>query len=87
MSRYIDAEWLKMVYEIKPARCNTKGGYLIPIHFILESIDKTPSIDIIRCKECRHWHKKDELTYCDRIDYGYGYKADDFCSYGEREGE
>ena len=40
--------------------------------------------EVVRCKECKHWHSKDNLTYCDRIDYGYGYKADDFCSYGER---
>jgi len=43
--------------------------------------------EIIRCGECKHWHEKDGLTYCDRIDYGYGYKADDFCSYGCREEE
>ena len=43
--------------------------------------------NLVVCGECKHWHKKDDLTYCDRIDYGYGYKADDFCSYGEREGE
>ena len=44
-------------------------------------------IDLVRCGECKHWHKNDELTYCDKIDYGYGYKADDFCSYGERRKE
>lgn len=38
---------------------------------------------IVKCKECKHWHIKDDLTYCDKINYGYGYKADDFCSYGE----
>lgn len=40
---------------------------------------------LVRCKECKHWHSKDNLTYCDRTDYGYGYKADDYCSYGERK--
>lgn len=39
--------------------------------------------NLVTCKGCKHWHKKDEATYCDRVDYGYGYKADDFCSYGE----
>ena len=48
-----------------------------------EMLDEAPSIDIVRCSECKHWHEKDGLTYCDRIDYGYGYKADDFCSYGK----
>ena len=41
--------------------------------------------DVVTCGECKHWHEKDGLTYCDRIDYGYGYKADDYCSYGERK--
>ena len=40
--------------------------------------------NLVVCGECKHWHEKDGLTYCDRIDYGYGYKADDFCSYGSR---
>lgn len=40
---------------------------------------------IICCKNCKHWHKQNNLTYCDRIDYGYGYKPDDFCSYAERK--
>lgn len=43
--------------------------------------------NLVVCGECKHWHKKDALTYCDRTDYGYGYKADDFCSYGERRTE
>ena len=52
--------------------------------------------DIVRCKECRHrvveeqsWGEYNE--YCDLWCDGNGYwasvNADDFCSYGEREGE
>ena len=54
----------------------------------IKYIDSAPSIDIVRCKECKH------RTYC------YGdvlwtnkrqtvdiHKTVDFCSYGEREGE
>ena len=45
-----------------------------------------PSVEpeIVRCKDCMHWHKKGDLTYCDRIEYGYGFEADDFCSRAER---
>ena len=75
MSKYIDVEWLKQNF-------NT-----VFWSQITKTIDSAPSIDIVRCRECKHWHEKDGLTYCDRIDYGYGYNADDFCSYGEREGE
>ena len=50
-------------------------------------IDTAPSIDIVRCKEC--WHGKQiecedgVFTYfCDISDLKW--RADDFCSYGER---
>lgn len=51
-----------------------------------EAFDPVPSAqpEIVRCKECIHWHRKNDLPYCDRIDYGYGYEPDDFCSRAER---
>ena len=54
------------------------------IEDIINTIPSLPSRpQIIHCKDCKHWHKRDDITYCDRIDYGYGYKPDDFCSYAE----
>ena len=50
-------------------------------------INLTPSIDIVRCKECGH-HLYDEPNDCKmcRIhEYGEIWEDDDFCSYGERE--
>ena len=48
-------------------------------------IDNAPSIDIVRCAECKYWT---EYSDGDKRCEIYGYKcADDFCSYGEREGE
>lgn len=47
--------------------------------------DKPEQTDIIYCRDCIHWHKQNNLTYCDIIEYGYGYKPDDFCSYAERK--
>ena len=42
--------------------------------------------EIIRCKDCKHHHYSEcEIPYCDRIDYGYGWKDEDFCSHGERK--
>lgn len=44
--------------------------------------------ELIRCKDCIHHHyEKGEIPYCDRIDYGYGWKDDDFCSYAERRAD
>ena len=44
--------------------------------------------DIVRCKECR-WGKpySDKQLECDALGLGGLKFPDDFCSYGEREGE
>ena len=49
--------------------------------------DALPSAqpEIIHCRDCK-WHRfdKDNIPYCYNIDYGYGWKDDDFCSRAER---
>ena len=40
------------------------------------------SIDIVRCRECKHYVGEGKYCQLDRH-----CTADDFCSYGEREGE
>lgn len=53
---------------------------------IATNIRAIPSIDLVRCKECRHWNEEDH--WCNiRDSYGWDYKADDYCSYGCREEE
>lgn len=52
------------------------------LHSILGAITQAPSIDIVRCKECKHWDTADGECYADRGIYFP--KADDYCSYGER---
>lgn len=42
---------------------------------------------LIRCKDCKHHHYEKDIPYCDRIDYGYGWKEHDFCSRAERREE
>ena len=45
-------------------------------------IDTAPSIDIVRCKECKHYH---ELWGCTKNPNEYlVVELDDFCSRGER---
>ena len=67
MSRYIDADEAEKLLR---AGC----AY---------AIWELPSIDIVRCKECKWWHKlhgcikNDDVNLCTN--------ADDFCSYGERK--
>ena len=54
----------------------------------LIDIIKDNTFDIVRCKECKHWTKGDD-TYgiCYRCRNTRQMRYDDFCSYGEREGE
>lgn len=44
--------------------------------------------EIIRCKDCKHhFYDNDGIPYCDNIDYGYGWKDEDYCSKAERKEE
>ena len=49
-------------------------------------IQSAPSIDIVRCKECKHWTKGDD-TYgiCYRCPNTRQMRYDDWCSRGERK--
>ena len=73
MSRYIDAEWLKQNF-------NT-----VFWSQITKTIDSAPTIDIVRCGECK-WGKpySDKQLECDALGLGGLKFPDDFCSYGER---
>jgi len=100
MSRYMDADEqmtrIKQVYESmgvdthgiwnKQLAKAFKGSDVETIrmclHAILGAITQAPSIDIVRCKEC---YMCDEEMWCSFYDSIM--ESDDFCSYGEREGE
>ena len=55
---------------------------------VLDMIRELPSAqpEIIHCLDCKHFgvDRYKKLTWCSRINYGYGYQADDFCSKAER---
>ena len=74
MSKYIDVGWLKQNF-------NT-----VFWSQITKTIDSAPSIDIVRCGECKMWMSEHLCQWWSR--YGtVETDADDFCSYGEREDE
>lgn len=52
--------------------------------FIKAYLDSEPSIDIVRCKECWHWHNKLCETWSQFRTIETD--ADDFCSYGDKKG-
>lgn len=77
MSRYIDADKLKE---------NFIGVYEDEINFsfdgyAIKCIDEAPSIDIVRCGECK-WRKAKMMPKS--VECLFSGNADDFCSYGER---
>lgn len=85
MSRYIDADAITNM--IKPM-CGvfTEDAFMINYHRVLSIIENAPSIDIVRCKECKYAeYRADFNDYeCHHSGCGLVYDADDFCSYGER---
>ena len=85
MSRYIDAdalkEWLDEYLSVfKKYDKGTIKGF----------VDHAPSIDIVRCKECKYEpicnHSVQHTTH-EPTSITIEYKAVEFCSYGEREDE
>lgn len=74
MGRCIDADTLKIPSEEMVAKM---------------IINSAPHINIIWCKECKH-HFYDESNDCKMCyihEYGEIWEDNDYCSYGEREGE
>ena len=85
MSDYIERENAKKVirdiFHDLPTRCRVNTV-----------INMLPSIDIVRCKECRHWIG--ETEYYEDREYkacwqlcGQYMNSEFWCKYGERESE
>ena len=79
MSRYIDTKWLEDNAKEYSLGYYEEDEWATPLNVL----DSAPSIDIVRCRECKHWNEEDH--WCNiRDSYGWDYKPDDFCSYGSR---
>lgn len=70
---YIDAEALKK--EIAKAPVWTALT-------ITEKIEKAPTVDIVRCQDCKYWVYN--FNGCSRNPCTQPWFATDFCNYGER---
>ena len=91
MSRYIDIDKVLMAL-----RLDHKDVIYIDKNDTAKRIEKIQGIDIVRCKECKKCYKdtdaltKQTVLICQRYkdeDRWSKVNADDYCSYGEREGE
>ncbi len=91
MSRYIDADALDRAFS--KLRFNNDGelehygdrpNWYLWGSEVENLIADAPSIDIVRCKDCKY---RDKHHYCGI--WGQPYLCNDecFCSYGERSGE
>lgn len=93
MSRYIDAdavitaiaEFNKYEDELEyPYASDDLEEYKDDARLLIED---APSIEIVRCKECKWSKANGTYQWCGRLDSTARITADDFCSYGERKGE
>ena len=91
MSRYIDADALhdmlkaKQKWVVRNGDKHNEGYTYDQVHF---AIDEAPSIDIVRCKECRKSHIDGKTThYLWCTEWGRSTDVFGYCERGEREGE
>ena len=87
MSRYVDAEYIKAVM-LNDRLMQGNAEFTLYAQQVETQVNALPSIEIIRCGECK-WSKtySDKQLKCDALGLGGLKFPDDFCSYGEREGE
>ena len=83
MSRWIDADAL--IAQYKGDVLTAQVDYAEGVRDVIEDIKTAPSIDIVRCQDCKHWVYN--FKGCKRNPFTEPWYATDFCNYGEREGE
>ena len=81
MSRYIDYDAI----DYRNDKMHGKSSeFLDGVIYMAQRIEEAPSIEIIRCRECKYFWKYSDLpTKC--VFHLSLVNADDFCSYGEKE--
>lgn len=81
MSRWIDDKWLEDNAKEYSLGYYEEDEWAIP----LSLLEEAPSIDIVRCEECKRANHELSGVYCGISDVLMGEGG--FCSIGEREGE
>lgn len=81
MSRYVDAEYVKAVM-LNDRLMQGNAEFTLYAQQVETQVNALPSIDIVRCRECRY--KDMELCPMYKLVVAGVRKYDDFCSYGER---
>ena len=87
MSRYIEAD--EVLEQIRKKLGIKSLSYLLEAERqIVDAIQSAPSIDIVRCKECRKSHIDGKTThYLWCTEWGRSTDTYGYCERGERESE
>ena len=87
MVRLIDANELEAKMEKRIAYLRKEyGDYDHYTDGYCEALDRVEdahtvdAVEVVRCKDCTEWDEKEQ-----ECSHWYGFRADDFCSYGERK--
>ena len=83
MGRYIDYDAI----DYRNDKMHDKSSDFIDgVIYMAQRIEDAPSIDIVRCAECK-WGKpySEKQLECDALGLGGLKFPNDFCSYGERK--
>ena len=85
MSRYIDAEYIKAVM-INDRLMQGNAEINLYMQQVETQVKAMPSIDIVRCKDCKHCHyeQEDDIYHCYKLFHRF-YDTEHYCSYGERK--
>ena len=83
MSRYIDAEAIKRELRVWATNLGNPKWFGKDEAEIV--IDFAPSIDIVRCQDCKYWVYN--FNGCSRNPCTEPWYATDFCNYGERKSD
>lgn len=91
MSKYRDTD--EVLEQIRKKLGIKSLDYLLEAERqIVDAIQSAPSIDIVRCKDCKYWHDHITTTWCSRgaelrpQESGWIKRnPDDYCSYGDRK--
>ena len=95
MSRYIDADNLHNAKFQNTDGYGENVAYRLGWNEAIEAIEENEptAIDIVRCKECRYCKRKrgtfkgEPIIFYRCEEHNRDVENDDYCSYGEREGE
>lgn len=77
MSRYIERD--KLISNLKDLPEQERIEYM-GIYDYIRSQPTADVVEVVRCKDCTEWDK-DEYE----CSHWYGFREDDYCSYGERK--